>query len=167
MRIIDSIKIALFKEILKKEEHLGLTIVGMSMLPTLWPGDSVTVTHCSLEEIHPNDIVILKKNGSMITHRVYKIIKNKTMPDLSVIYTKGDNNPAPDPPSTMSSVIAKVIGYKKKSFYHFIPRFLLKWIVRFVFYKRLMALKNKSFFFSNGKTTRLNEEAGRIRTDRS
>jgi len=164
LRVIDSIKIDLFEEILKKEGHLGLMTVGMSMLPTIRPGDLLTVAHCTIDEIHVNDIVVIKKDGGLIHHRVYKIELNKARPDLSVVYTKGDSNLIPDAPTKASAVIAKVISFKKKTTYHFIPGFLLK-LVRGIssflhhrltqihesvykktFYKLLINFKNRSFF---------------------
>ncbi|GEM_PF-6406234 len=128
---MDSIRIEFFEETLKREGVMNLSTIGTSMLPGVCPGDVITVVPCLVNEIHPNDIVILKKDGALISHRVYKVEINEIQGDHSVIYTKGDNKPMPDAPSNASAVIAKVIGFKKKTAYHLLPCFLLKPIIGF------------------------------------
>jgi signal peptidase len=92
-----------------------LAVESQSMEPTLYRGDLVIVRAVDPTTLQVGDIVIY--NGSSlplfsgnvpIVHRIIEIINDSG--DL-YFFTKGDNNPWPDPENrTESDILAKVIG---------------------------------------------------------
>lgn len=77
-----------------------VVVAGYSMYPTLKPGDIVVVEKiASPAEIKPGMIVVWCTGPhSCVIHRVVKVV------DERAVVTKGDANPAPDPPVPMSDV---------------------------------------------------------------
>jgi len=51
-------KCSLAAEVLHSWGMLRLRTRGISMLPTLWPGDLVTVQSCSFEQVDPGEVVL-------------------------------------------------------------------------------------------------------------
>jgi len=68
-----------------------------SMIPTLNVGDIIVVKDKgSFQTLQVGDIIVFRSptgDGKVIVHRIYNIIIDKYG---VAIYTKGDNNPAPD-----------------------------------------------------------------------
>jgi hypothetical protein len=56
-------------EVLQKTGVLRLSASGYSMLPTLCPGDILTINRESLGAIHPGDIVQYSREGRFFIHR--------------------------------------------------------------------------------------------------
>ncbi len=80
-------------------------VVGLSMYPTLRPGDeAVSLTNSS---ITAGDIIGYKQKNKNILHRIIKIEKEK-------IYTKGDNSLAADPyPIQKKDIIGKLTKIRR------------------------------------------------------
>jgi len=53
-----------------------MRLEGKSMLPFLRSGTLMTVRNCDIMDIHIGDIVIFKKDGITIAHRVLERIKS-------------------------------------------------------------------------------------------
>lgn len=85
-------------------DYITLAVVeGTSMEPTLQSGDLVIVIkRVSLRDIEVGDIVVYRRGGTLIIHRVIRI-------EGDTLITKGDNNWLPDPPVKFQSVIGKVL----------------------------------------------------------
>ena len=76
--------------------HLGLAypVKGRSMLPNIVEGDLVFIKPCSTSDVGIGDIVVYQRGDTFIIHRVVeKIAEGKE----TLLRTKGDNNPVPDP----------------------------------------------------------------------
>lgn len=69
------------------------TILSGSMTPTLNPGDLVLVKHTEPATINVNDIVTIKSEIGIFTHRVFE---KKLEDDTYLFKTKGDANEDPD-----------------------------------------------------------------------
>ncbi len=94
-----------FKNIIKSNKFL-LKTTGTSMLPILQSGDIVEYKKTTLGKCRLNDIILVKKNGRMFTHRV--IYKNQ-----NYLLTRGDNNYNSDGKIHPSQVIGKVNKLKR------------------------------------------------------
>ena len=79
---------------------------GHSMFPILLHEDVVYFKNVSFEDIHVNDIIIVKTNRTYVTHRVIYIGKNH-------LITKGDNNQNVDPLTRKENIIGKVYKIKR------------------------------------------------------
>ncbi len=84
--------------------HIALAVVdGRSMEPTLQPGDLVVVVRkISLEDVSVGDVVVYRRGGTLIIHRVIRV-------EGDTLITKGDNNLLHDPPVRFQAVLGKVL----------------------------------------------------------
>jgi len=99
---------ALVADVLHHNSHsrqvVRLRVHGESMLPTLWPGDVVEIESCSLEDIRPGEIVLARREGRLILHR---LIAPCT---ANGFLLRGDSVPSPDalfPPDALLGRIAR------------------------------------------------------------
>jgi len=79
-----------------------LRVYGESMLPTLWPGDVVEITSCSLADVRPGEIVLALKDGRLFLHRLVA-----SAPDGFVL--RGDSMPGPDPWFPSGALLGRLI----------------------------------------------------------
>ncbi|MBN1593076.1 MAG: signal peptidase I, partial [Candidatus Coatesbacteria bacterium] len=91
-----------------------LKTAGLSMIPTLEPGDEIVVQHINVNEIKPGDLVTFKVGPEVVTHRVLKRIE--TDGNLSFLQ-KGDRGPRSFP-LPACSVIGKVVEIRPMSGKH-------------------------------------------------
>jgi signal peptidase I len=79
---------------------------GLSMLPLLYSGDSVTVKKA--ETYKKGDVVLFKRDDdSFVLHRIIKI-KGDT------VYTEGDALRGCDPPVKKENIIGKAVAFFRK-----------------------------------------------------
>ncbi len=84
--------------------YIALAVVeGRSMEPTLQPGDLIVIVkRISPKDIAVGDVVVYRRGGTLIIHRVIRI-------EGDALITKGDNNWLPDPPVKFQAVLGKVL----------------------------------------------------------
>ncbi len=87
---------ALAADALHRGGRLRLQVRGESMLPSVWPGDTVEVAGCQLEDIHPGEIVLALREDRLFLHR---FLAHREEGGFQL---RGDSMAAPDPifPST-------------------------------------------------------------------
>src|SRR5437868_14998540 len=66
----EQIKCELAAQVLKNSSRLRLRASGSSMLPSLWPGDILTIHPQSFEQWRPADIALSMRAGQCVMHRV-------------------------------------------------------------------------------------------------
>ncbi len=91
----DEGRCSLAAEALRSWGTLKLRANGISMLPTLWPGDLLTIQSVRPERIQAGDIVLYMRQGRFFVHRV---ISQNLMLDEGVLVTRGDCMSENDPP---------------------------------------------------------------------
>jgi signal peptidase I len=57
-------------EVLRSFGQVRLAVTGTSMLPSIWPGDTLEVRRQAAQEILPGDVVLAKWDGGFMAHRV-------------------------------------------------------------------------------------------------
>ena len=57
-------------EVLEKSGRLQLSARGYSMLPTLWPGDVLTIQAQTIEQTRVGDVVLFARGGRFFVHRI-------------------------------------------------------------------------------------------------
>jgi hypothetical protein len=62
-------RLALAAEALRRGVRLRLQVRGDSMLPSLWPGDTVEIADCQLENIRPGEVVLAFRADCLLLHR--------------------------------------------------------------------------------------------------
>ena len=78
-------------------------VTGASMIPAIWPGDVIIVRCTALTQLQPGQIVLYRREGMLIAHRVTRIHGN-------LLTTQGDSLPNEDPPVNEADIVGLVVG---------------------------------------------------------
>jgi hypothetical protein len=92
MLVTHALKCALVDEVLRVFGAARLRVTGLSMLPSVWPGDTLIVLRRNIEEIAVGDIVLYCRNARLIAHRVVSAAGSLR----NSISVQGDSLPMPD-----------------------------------------------------------------------
>ena len=140
----------LFKKIihfLSKKKTFSLNPEGLSMFPLFHPNEILYYQKTSFNQIKVNDILLIKKNEQLITHRV--IYKSK-----KYLITKGDNNFFSDGKIYPQQIISQVYAFKRQgkifplnTFYLLQSSYYLKEIIKV---KSLFEKEKIDFVFLKG-----------------
>lgn len=93
----------LIAEVAREFGEVRLKVTGTSMLPSVWPGDILTVSRRSAAELVPGQIVLCYRNRAFVAHRL--VAKRGD----SVI-TRGDSLPHQDRPFRDDEVLGEVVS---------------------------------------------------------
>jgi len=104
-QLLDAPQLSLAAEILASGGTVRLRAFGNSMLPTLWPGDIVTIEGASRRPPVPGDIVLVLHNQRPLLHRVKK---RRDCDGRLQWITRGDAVPQSDPPVADSELLGRV-----------------------------------------------------------
>jgi|SRR6266436_346070 len=120
----------LVAEALRSWGKLKLRATGVSMLPTLWPGDLLTIQSHRPEQAEPGEIVLCIRKGRFFIHRVVcKSIKANE----AFLITRGDCMAENDPPVRRDELLGKITEIQRASS-GFVPAQKLSWFRRMVAY---------------------------------
>lgn len=81
----------LVMEALCKQNRVRLQVRGESMLPTLWPGDTVEILPAGIGSVSAGDIVLTSRDDRFFLHRILVVSEKDG------IVTRGDSTPTCDP----------------------------------------------------------------------
>ncbi len=104
----EQIKCELAAQVLKDSGMLRLRASGSSMLPSLWPGDILTIHPQSFEQWRPGDIALYMRAGHFFIHRVITVSNSG---DFLIV--QGDCLPQPDPPVIAEEVLGKAVSIER------------------------------------------------------
>jgi signal peptidase I len=90
---------------LRSHGAVRLKAWGASMLPSVWPGDLLTIQDAAHHEIVPGDIVLIMRDDRFLIHRL--VDRQPVQGHVSWI-TKGDAMPHSDPPIAESELLGRV-----------------------------------------------------------
>lgn len=99
---VHSVKCELAGEVLRSSGKLRLQVTGLSMLPSVLPGDTLIVEHATGDSVANGDIVLFGRDRRLFAHRV--VSRSKT----SEILTRGDSMARPDPAVSEDELLGKV-----------------------------------------------------------
>ncbi len=97
-------------EALRSWGTLKVRARGVSMLPTLWPGDVLTIQSVRPEQVEPGEIVLYMRQDRFFIHR---IVSRDLTRDKAVLVTRGDCICEDDPPVERSELLGKVIEVQR------------------------------------------------------
>jgi signal peptidase I len=103
----ENVKIDLVAEALALEGTIRLRVTGASMLPTIWPGDVLTVRRLESEELQEGDVAVLRREGRLITHRVIH-------KDRESVVVQGDAKVKADDPVRREDVFGSVVAVHRR-----------------------------------------------------
>ncbi|MGD0129267.1 MAG: S24/S26 family peptidase [Terriglobia bacterium] len=124
----NEVKGELFRETLKSSGQARLAVTGTSMLPSIWPGDALSVRRQKAEEIRPGDLVLYTREGQFVAHRVVEVRgrgqgawdNEETTLSVSpcpssgpLLITRGDRLRKLDPPVTPQQLLGRVTGIER------------------------------------------------------
>ncbi len=107
----ETCKYGLAEEVLQSTGRLQLRASGVSMLPTLWPGDCLTIQSRSFEEVQPGDLVLYARGGRFFIHRVTRKCRSG---EETFLITRGDCMPEEDPPVEKRHLLGKVTAIHRQ-----------------------------------------------------
>jgi hypothetical protein len=99
-------KLGLAAEILRCRGTIQLKAWGGSMLPSVWPGDLLTIQSAAHEEVVPGDIVLVLRGKRFFVHRTVELQRGQ---DRFSWITRGDAMPHNDPPAAASELLGRVV----------------------------------------------------------
>ena len=85
--------------------QLRFTATGWSMLPAVWPGDTLLIERIRSGQVRVDDIVLVGRAGRLCAHRV---IAASGGPESRQWITQGDGMAVPDPPVAESELLGRV-----------------------------------------------------------
>jgi len=94
-------------EVLQKTGTLRLSAFGYSMLPTLYPGDILTIMRETLGAIQPGDVVLFARDDRFFIHRNLRSVQRGSE---TALVTRGDSMPHRDEAIVASELLGKVIA---------------------------------------------------------
>jgi Peptidase S24-like len=103
-------KLSLIAEMLRGGGDVYLKAWGVSMLPSVWPGDVLTVQSAGCAEVVPGDIVLVMCDDRFFVHRLVETHRDK---DCLLWTTRGDAMPHNDLPVAASELLGLVVGVSR------------------------------------------------------
>ncbi|MFL6306394.1 MAG: S24/S26 family peptidase [Candidatus Sulfotelmatobacter sp.] len=100
-----SITCDLASESLLRCGTLRLKVTGWSMLPTIWPGDTLLVSRTRPDELVKGEIALFRRGNRMVAHR---IIGNNNGAHWRELLTQGDALADADAPISAGDLLGRV-----------------------------------------------------------
>jgi signal peptidase len=115
-------------EVLRSTGKLQLRVTGTSMLPTLWPGDLLSIQSKHVEPVQPGEVVLFQRENRLFIHRV---VRSFAVKGQHLFITRGDCMPQTDPAITEQHVLGKVMEIQRGQT-TMVPRAKLSFLNRLV-----------------------------------
>ena len=97
-------------EVLRTSGRMRLAARGYSMLPSLWPGDVLTIQATGLDQVAPADIVLSWRDGEFSMHRV---LRRAQVNGETCLVTRGDSMQQEDLPVVSSELLGKLVAIER------------------------------------------------------
>jgi hypothetical protein len=88
-----ALKCEMAAQVLRTFGTLRLEVTGLSMLPSVWPGDTLSLERREMGEIAAGDIVLFARRDKLVAHRV---LRKTVVGDETYAITRGDGLLATD-----------------------------------------------------------------------
>jgi len=106
----DQSRCSLAAEALRSWGTLKVRARGVSMLPTLWPGDILTVQSVRPEQVEPGEIVLYMRQDRFFIHR---IVSTDLRRDKAFLVARGDCMFEDDPAVDRSELLGKIVEVRR------------------------------------------------------
>ncbi len=100
-----ALKCDLAGEVLRSFGPLHLPATGWSMLPAVWPEDTLVVEPVRQDQVRIGDVVVVGREGKLCAHRVIGVASD---PESARWITQGDALPVPDRPVAGHELMGRV-----------------------------------------------------------
>lgn len=99
------VKCELAREVLRSFGTLRLEVTGLSMLPSVWPGDILFIERCGMPDIAAGHVIVFVRQGKLVTHRV---VCMKDAGKVPYAITRGDGLSSSDDPVSPAELLGRV-----------------------------------------------------------
>ena len=99
---VDAAKCELASDVLRSSGALRLQVGGWSMLPSLWPGDTLIIERVMGGSVVRGDIILFGRDRRLFAHRVVEPMSG------ACFLTRGDAMPAADPIVRSEELLGRV-----------------------------------------------------------
>ena len=105
----------LAEEVVRTFGEVRLRVFGTSMVPSILPGDLVSIHRASLQEISPGEVVLFLQRGRLFVHRVVarKVVATADSPEEPCLITRGDRLRHDDPPVSSHELLGRVVSVER------------------------------------------------------
>jgi signal peptidase I len=105
----------LTEEVVRTFGEVRLRVIGTSMVPSILPGDFVSIRRASLQDISPGEVVLFLRNGRLVIHRVVdrKVASTSDTPEELFLITRGDRVRHDDPPVSSTEFLGRVVSIER------------------------------------------------------
>jgi len=100
-----ALKCELAAEVLRTFGTLRFAATGWSMLPSVWPGETLVVERVSQDQVRIGDLVLVGREGRLCAHRVVDRVGDA---ESHQWITQGDALPVPDRPVAGNELLGRV-----------------------------------------------------------
>jgi signal peptidase I len=100
----------LAEDVIRTFGETRLRVFGTSMVPSILPGDLISVRRSASVEISSGEIILYAREGRMFVHRV---VGRDGGTDDALLITRGDLLRRSDPPVSSSELLGKVISIER------------------------------------------------------
>jgi hypothetical protein len=108
---VNSIGKTLAREVLQNFGEVRLCVFGTSMLPSILPGDFISIQRAALNDISLGEVVLFLREDRLFVHRVVnRILAN--LPDSfqePCLITRGDRLRHDDPPVSSVELLGRIV----------------------------------------------------------
>jgi signal peptidase I len=101
----NTLKCELAVEVLRSFGTLRFAATGWSMLPSVWPGETLLVERVSQDQVRIGDLVLVGREGRLCAHRVVDKVDDT---ESHQWITQGDALPVPDRPVAENELLGRV-----------------------------------------------------------
>jgi hypothetical protein len=99
-----SVKCELFAQVVSRCGNAKLKALGTSMVPSIWPGDTLIVEREQVSGLGAGDIAVYLRSGRLFAHRVIRAVNEPA----AVLVTRGDAMDRDDPPVLADEIVGRV-----------------------------------------------------------
>ena len=99
----EALKSKLAVEVVRRFGEVRLRATGTSMLPSVWPGDILTVRCVSFSELGPGQIILCSRGAQFVAHRIVSHRQRH-------LVTRGDSLAQNDPLVGEDQVLGQVVS---------------------------------------------------------
>jgi hypothetical protein len=102
----EAVKCALFAQVISRYGKARLKALGTSMVPSIWPGDTLVVERQEAACLLAGDVAVYLRFGRLFAHRVIGIVEGP----MVALVTRGDAMACDDPLVLADEIVGRVVA---------------------------------------------------------
>ena len=109
-RTRDAVGCELFADVLSLGGSAEIRVTGSSMLPSVFPGDVLTVQRSGFSQVGVGDLVLFLRNGRIFAHRIITSYRG----GVRKLITRGDALRKRDAPVGANELLGRVVSIRRR-----------------------------------------------------